>query len=131
MIEDAGFLFASLFSGKPGYKANHCMADGSGVVIGPDGSLYPCEHCPPGSRFGDIWHGVTDENARYEFCRVDRTREKCRTCPFLPDCTSFASCPVQERECRKVHELMKMNYLRRMIDNAEKGIVTEDEIPVC
>ena len=131
MIEEAGFLFAPLLSEMPGYKANHCMADGSGVVIGPDGSLYPCEHCPPGSRFGDIRHGVTDEKARYEFCRVDRTREKCRTCPFLPDCTSFASCPVQERDCRKVHELMKMNYLRRLVDNADKGVSTEEEIPAC
>ena len=129
MIEEAGFLCASLFAKKKGFKTNHCMADGSGVVIAPDGSLYPCEHCPPESRFGDIWHGVTDEKSRYEFCRTDRTREKCRTCPFLPDCTSFASCPVQDRECRKVHELLKMDYLRRMIDNADKGI--EDEIPAC
>lgn len=106
-------------------------ADGSGVAIGPDGSLYLCEHCPPESRFGDIWHGVTDEKSRYEFCRTDRTREKCRTCPFLPDCTSFASCPVQDHDCRKVHELLKMNFLRRLVDNTDKGSGIEEEIPVC
>ena len=131
MIEAAGFSHTPMFADKKGYRANHCMADGSGVVIGPDGSLYPCEHCPPGSRFGDIWHGVTDEKARYEFCRTDRTREKCRTCMFLPDCTSFASCPVQDYHCREVREMMKIAFLRRMIDNAEQGINVMEEGPSC
>ena len=131
MIEAAGFPSKPLVFEKNGYRVSHCMADGSGVAIGPDGSLYPCEHCPPESRFGDIWNGVTDEKARYEFCRTDRTREKCRTCPFLPDCTSFAACPVQDRDCRKVHELLKMNFLRRLVDNADKGSSVEEEIPGC
>jgi len=131
MIEEAGFPRKKKFSERKGYRISHCMADGSGVVISPDGSLYPCEHCPPESQFGDIWHGVTDERSRYEFCRTDRIREKCRTCPFLPDCTSFASCPVQDRDCRKVHELLKTDYLRRLIDSADKGIGAEDEIPAC
>ena len=121
MIEAAGFSTTSLAKSEQGYRINRCMADGGGVVIGPDGSLYPCEHCPSESRFGDIWHGVTDENARKEFCRVDRTREKCRTCPFLPDCTSFASCPIQDYQCREVHEMLKIAYLRRLIDNLDSG----------
>ena len=129
MIEEAGFPSITQRSEKKGYRVNHCMADGSGVTIGPDGSLYPCEHCPPESRFGDIWHGVTDERSLYEFCRTDRTREKCRTCPYLPDCTSFASCPIEDRDCRKVHELLKLDYLCRLVDNADKGI--GEEIPAC
>ena len=132
MIEAAGFSTTSLVKGEQGYRINRCMADGGGVVIGPDGSLYPCEHCPPESRFGDIWHGVTDENARKEFCRVDRTRKKCRICPFLPDCTSFASCPVQDYHCREVHEMMKIAYLRRLIDNLDSGNPDiEEEQPLC
>ena len=54
-----------------------------GSALCMDGSLYPCEHCPPESRFGDIWHGTTDEAARKAFCRVDQTREKCRACPHM------------------------------------------------
>ena len=131
MIEAAGFSPTALFVNKEGYRANRCTADGSGVVIGPDGSLYCCEHLPPGSRFGDVWNGVTDEKALHEFSRTDRTREKCRTCPFLPDCTSFASCPIQDRYCREVREMMKIAFLRRLIDNADKGINVAEEVPTC
>ena len=117
MIEDAGFLFASLFSGKPGYKANHCMADGSGVVIGPDGSLYPCEHCPPEARFGDVFNGVTDENARDRFCRADAIREKCADCPFLPHCTGFAACPITDAHCREAMKMLTLAALNEIIDD--------------
>ncbi len=129
-IEEAGFRAASFLSLSLRFRTNHCMADGGCVIITPDGSLYPCEHCPPGSRFGDIWHGVTDEAARREFCRVDRIREKCRTCPFLPDCTGFAACPVKDTHCREVRELMAMDALKRMVEEKDSEN-TEGEDPVC
>ena len=121
LIQEAGFHAADFLGFGQSFRINHCMADDGSVVIAPDGKLYPCEHCPPESCFGDVWHGTTNEAARKEFCRVDRIRDMCRRCPFLPDCTGFASCPVQDAHCREVHKMMVVDALKRMLDREETG----------
>ena len=92
--------------------------------------LYACEQFVPASRFGDDFSGLTDSAAKAEFCRNDQPREECRTCPFLPDCTSFAACPVQDTHCRKVHELMAIDALKRMVEKKESEN-TNGENPLC
>ncbi len=129
MIEAAGIKPFPSFNVNRRFDIYHCMADGGSVVIGPDGELYPCEHCLPETCFGDVFRGTTNEAARKEFCRTDITREKCRKCVFLPMCTNFAACPVQDTECRKVKELIVTDALRRYIDR-EKD-VADGEAPVC
>lgn len=130
LIENAGFRAGIVKEeGGTSFRTNFCMADGGSVVICPDGVLSPCEHLQQKAGFGDVWHGVTDDAARYEFCRTDRTREKCRRCPFLPNCTSFSSCPVQDTHCRELRELMSINALRRMVEKEEAEDIDED--PIC
>ena len=130
LIEKAGFQAMSFNGLSMKFRANLCMADGGGVVIGPDGSLYPCEHCPPESCYGDIFNGVTDESARKEFCRTDQVREKCRRCPFLPECTSFASCPWKDTHCREARELIAMDTLKHLVEQSAESAPAEDEI-IC
>ena len=116
-IVSAGFrnTGTGAYAGK--FRVFHCMADSGGVVIGPDGSLYPCEHCPPEARFGDVFNGVTDENARSNFCRADAIREKCADCPFLPHCTGFAACPITDAHCREAMKMLTLAALSEIIDD--------------
>ncbi len=126
LIVNAGFRPLAYMGLRRKYRVNHCMADGGSVVIGPDGSLFPCEHCPAESRFGDVFHGVTDEKAKTEFCRTDRVREKCRTCTFLPECTSFAACPWTDAHCKEAHEMNILDSLKRLVED-NSGIENPDE----
>lgn len=117
LIAAAGFNANNAYGSGMSFRVFHCMADGNTVVIEPDGSLYPCEHCPPEGRFGNIWDETVDETHRAAFCRADRTFEKCRDCPFLPICTNFSNCPTKDRHCRQVRELTVLDDLRWYIDH--------------
>ncbi len=129
LITKAGFRPSPFLGLGHAFRVNHCMADGGSVVITPDGSLFPCEHCPEEGRFGDIFHGVTDQAALDAFCKLE-VREKCRECPFLPECTSFTHCPVHDTHCREVRELMAYAGLRVMVDEAiAKAAAKKDEQP--
>ena len=129
LIREAGFEPYMQFGPKLSFDVFHCMADGGSVVIGPDGKLYPCDHCDPDTCFGDVFRGTTNEAVRTEFCRTDRVREKCRSCTFLPSCTSFAACPVQDADCRRIRELYTVSLLKDFIDR--KSIYADGEDPVC
>jgi sulfatase maturation enzyme AslB (radical SAM superfamily) len=61
---------------------------------------------------------------------VDRIREKCRSCPYLPDCTGFAGCPIHDSHCRELHELMAIDSLKRMVEHEEVGITDGDDF-IC
>lgn len=128
-IKAAGFLTLEPFNPKKGFRIHHCMADGGSVVIGPDGKLYPCEHCLPETCFGNVFEGTTNPAARTDFCRMDVTQEQCRKCVFLPNCTNFTTCPVIETDCRRLQELIIVNALKRLIDRQE--IDAETDEPTC
>ena len=131
LIREAGFGHLQYSGRGRGIRIFHCMADAGSAVITPDGSLYPCEHCPSESRFGNVVDGVTDEAAKHAFCRTDRTREMCRKCPFLPDCTSFASCPVWDTHCREKQTMQFEYNIARLMSAQEAGTQEDGQIPVC
>ncbi len=109
------------------FRNRHCMADMGSVVIGPDGSLYACEHCSEEMRYGNLTDGSADPEKEERIRGTDSVREKCRKCPFLPECTPFASCPVQDAGCREIR------MLRFQIRTAEylegKAPAAEEEVP--
>ena len=84
-------------------KTNFCMADSDGkcIVIGPDGNLYNCEHLPGNTSCASIFDEdiklASDPRALLE------ADEKCRECPFLPECTPFLrqGCPDWFEYCRE------------------------------
>ena len=121
LIEQAGFKPMESDGLRLQFRTFHCMADSDSAVIDSDGTLHACNEFPDGSRYGDIFNGVTDAAAKKAFCRTDRIREKCRKCPYLPDCTGFASCPVQDKHCREVREIITLYDLRRLIDKADEN----------
>ncbi len=122
-ICEAGFKLYRLKEIELSFRKWFCISDCGASVIFPDGTLSPCEHYPVRSICGDIWHGETDPEARKAFCRKDRIREKCRKCPYLPICTPFASCPLEEEDCRDVQNLFVMDTVIQAI---EKRKTAED-----
>ena len=131
-IEAAGFRLSGFRRSNFNFRVFHCMADRGIPAISPDGGLYACEYFPKESRFGDVWHGITDPAARKEFCRTDRVREKCRDCTFLPFCTPFANCCSEDRYCREVERLFLSDMLQdRMEKSQQARIQPAEEIPGC
>lgn len=131
LVRAAGFSPVSMMGPDPRFRVTHCMADSAGVVIAPDGALYACEHCTPESRLGDVRRGADSRAPGVNFCRTDRIREKCRRCPFLPDCTSFSACPVEDVHCREVREMMMLDGLRRLIDGTDRPGNGAENLPNC
>ncbi len=98
-------------------KVNMCMADSEGksVVITPDGTLYHCEHLPDNTSFGHI----TDADVRLESDSraLLEADEKCRNCPYLPECTPFFrnGCPVYNKFCAQFRQIDTESKLRKLI----------------
>ncbi len=117
-----GFAFAYNTTFRS-FKSNHCMADlpFEMVMIAPDGTLYNCEHCPPGSKIGNLDEGVCDNESLRSFVNPETAREKCRDCAFLPECTPFSRCPVASNDCREVRKAQFSLDLKRAIEDKNRA----------
>lgn len=115
-VESYGFRFATNVN-APKFKTNRCMADNTNesVVITPDGLLYPCEHCDPGTSFGNIFAGITSPDVLREYERQEQVLGKCRTCAVLPECTTFSKCPIKDANCYPVRHFALVRTLKYLI----------------
>ena len=97
------------------------------VVISSDGSLYNCEDCTPGFSFGNVEDGITDAERLRWYEEHGATREKCRHCIFLPECTSFSRCPMVDRHCQKVRNEIQKRVMRQIIAKKAKDQEIDEE----
>lgn len=74
----------------PGVKASHCMADNCrSIVIAPDGSLTPCEHCHDREVIGSVLTGGHIPDKWFE--RTPELQE-CGACFYYPQCIRLRMC---------------------------------------
>lgn len=96
-----------------GYQPSFCAANNpNAVVIDPIGRLTSCETITPNTQFwGDITNGVTDDNEKNRWIEITPIKEKCKTCHFLPSCTTFSLCPNDYYDCIERANNSYQNYL--------------------
>lgn len=115
-ISDAGFRVQEMLGLDTRLCAFRCMASNpaANMMILPDGGLSCCQHQLNG-QLGSVTEGVTDRALLRKYQNPGPVKAECRDCPFLPDCTAFSLCPVNDRDCREVHRMKAMPRLREMI----------------
>lgn len=96
--EDGFCRVRPLLNGLPRW---HCMANSpETAIVLPDGKLTVCDPGCESMYYGDVWQGVTHPELVSGWRRCTDLREKCRNCPYLPECTGFALCPYEVSDCR-------------------------------
>ena len=123
LIAEAGFKFQPRPRPGMSFRVFRCMADRitANVVIAPDGSLSPCLESNSATVYGNITEGITNRSIYEKYAGTGPVREKCADCPYLPDCTAFANCPVVDRHCREIRKENIMHALYDMAERADKA----------
>ena len=113
-------LAAYGFSEKSGSNLHqlalqYCMAQNphNNIVIAPDGLLYTCEHCLPGTAIGTITNGISENNILKQYSSYPPVPKKCSGCAFLPNCTTFSLCPITRSSCKELQEHALLRSLHR------------------
>lgn len=124
MIRDIGYA-EPIFLNLRKMKVFSCMAHdvrGSAVIM-PSGQLYACEHIIPGTSTGDIVNGLCNEQIVNSLETREKATGPCRSCVFIPFCTTFRQCPVQKTDCEHVMKNHLDSALRERILEAEASAV--------
>lgn len=87
-----------------GLRPYFCMADipNGASAIAPDGRLFACEHMSAENEIGSIYDYDEEWERRSRFIETNRRVNKCPECidcPFMPQCTVSAHCPVEDEDC--------------------------------
>ena len=92
----------------------YCIASNpSSILIGADGLLYTCEHFRKEHYSGTMDQPITTRKKAFG---IQDVTEKCRSCPFLPDCTEFHECPDSRYNCRSVREIQLIHTLKNLTE---------------
>ena len=106
------------------------MADNlmEGVVITPDGLFYSCEHCTPGTSFGNLIDGITSEEKYKAFSEISPVADKCRSCVLLPECTTFSKCPIKDFDCYRLRKMNLTRVLHYFVSKSNKNEDTQNNV---
>lgn len=100
----------------------HCIANSSaGAMIQPDGILTTCEAGCSSMYYGNVRQGITDPKRKKLWRNCTDIREKCKTCPYLPECTGFSLCPYEAADCRRSMADTFAYRLVRTVQKYEEG----------
>lgn len=116
------------------YRVAFCMAETpySSVVISPDKLFYNCEHCVPGTDVGSLDDGFVKKDVLESFLYPESAREKCRECPFLPECTTFSRCPIKLQHCREVKKLqIEYDLVASLSSLRDNSSLRREDSDVC
>ena len=91
------------------------------VTILPDGTLSMCQTGCEEMYYGNVRDGITKPELVKKWRSCTDIREKCKTCPYLPECTGFALCPSQQSDCQIIMEDNFRFRLIKTIQTYEKG----------
>ena len=92
----------------------HCGANNHGHrTILPDGRFTVCNNVGESNTYGSIYDGITDKEKYERWTNNARIPGKCRSCSWLPECTSFDQCPVKHSTCRQTEHDMMIRKLRK------------------
>ena len=99
IVEDGFYRAKKLHQQLPRW---HCMANSPlSVTVLPDGTLSMCQTGCDAMYYGDVRRGITKPEIVKAWRDCTNIRDKCRNCPYLPECTGFAMCPSQQSDCRR------------------------------
>lgn len=126
-IEAAGFPTVSLVGLDTRFRIFRCMAanPAANILITPEGRLSFCQHQLEGQLYGSVREGITDSDRVKALATPPPVTEKCRDCPFLPDCTAFQNCPVYDLDCLAMRRSRTLPQLHSLIEKALRKAAAE------
>lgn len=113
-------------------RNHHCMVDGGkAVLILPDGKIGLCEHYTDCEYFGDI----NQPREEWDWDELNSLKEihlleRCKTCPFFPECMRLTKC-LDEYLCDDLVVEWRLRELKREIHDAIRKFYQNERNKQC